>query len=219
MVKYFENKTVFRFNWEQVAQGYWRRYPNPESTHVLSEDIVDQRITDNKLFTKRILTKTNNAPKWGERFIKTNKIKIVEESICDPKEKTLTTYTRNIGYTSVMSVIEKVEYKVSDENENWTLAKRSVWIDSKMYGFSLAIQKFGLERYKKNILKMTNGFNFILNAMFPNVLQQNANLASTMSSTNQNFAINPDKLKEKAKKVTSDFATKSSKLLNVPNPS
>jgi PRELI-like family. len=117
------------------------------------------------------------------------------------------------------SVIEKVEYKVSDENENWTLAKRSVWIDSKMYGFSLAIQKFGLERYKKNILKMTNGFNFILNAMFPNVLQQNANLASTMSSTNQNFAINPDKLKEKAKKVTSDFATKSSKLLNVPNPS
>lgn len=29
MVKYFESSTVFQFSWEQVAQGFWRRYPNP----------------------------------------------------------------------------------------------------------------------------------------------------------------------------------------------
>ncbi|KAL1461679.1 hypothetical protein WDU94_013551 [Cyamophila willieti] len=118
-----------------------------------------------------------------------------------------------------MNVVEKVEYRVSEENKQWTTAKRSVWIDSKLYGFSLAIQKFGIERYKKNILKMTNGFNFILNAMFPHVYQQNMMASNTTNASNQNFAINPDRLKETAKKVTSDLATKSSKLLKAPNPS
>lgn len=41
-------------------------------------------------------------PKWGEHFISTRIVKIIEESVVDPKEKTLITYTRNIGYTSVM---------------------------------------------------------------------------------------------------------------------
>lgn len=106
-----------------------------------------------------------------------------------------------------------------DENKDWTTAKRSVWIDSKMYGFSLAIQKFGLERYKKNIIKMTTGFNYILNTMFPQVLQPNLTASHVMTSSNQNFGISPDRLKETAKKVTTDLATKSSKLLKVPNPS
>jgi hypothetical protein len=29
MVKYFESTSVFRFSWDEVAQGFWRRYPNP----------------------------------------------------------------------------------------------------------------------------------------------------------------------------------------------
>lgn len=116
------------------------------------------------------------------------------------------------------NVVEKVEYKVSDENKNWTIANRSVWIDSKIYGFSLAIQKFGLDRYKKNISKMTTGFNFILNAMFPHVLQQNMS-PNNPTPTNQNYAINSEKLKTTAKKVTSDLASKSSTLLKTPNPS
>ena len=33
---------VFRTAWEQVAQALWRRYPNPYSKHVLSEDLVSR---------------------------------------------------------------------------------------------------------------------------------------------------------------------------------
>lgn len=77
-------------------------FPCAFSTHVLSEDIVHQKMCDDKLFTKRILTKTNKIPSWGERFVKSKNIKMIEESICDPKKKTLVTYTRNLGYVSVM---------------------------------------------------------------------------------------------------------------------
>lgn len=29
MAKYVETSAVFDFSWDQVAQGYWNRYPNP----------------------------------------------------------------------------------------------------------------------------------------------------------------------------------------------
>lgn len=29
MAKYYETTTVFNFKWDQVAQGFWQRYPNP----------------------------------------------------------------------------------------------------------------------------------------------------------------------------------------------
>ncbi|XP_058797718.1 protein preli-like [Phymastichus coffea] len=178
MVKYFESSTIFQFNWDQVAQGFWRRYPNPNSTHVLSEDTISREIKDGKLYSTRLLTKTNRVPKWGERFI-SNKgtVKIIEESIVDPKEKTLTTYTRNLGFTKVMSVIEKVVYRVSEENPQWTIARRSAWIESSVFGFSRAIQAFGLDRFKKNCVKMSNGFNYVLANMFPQTAQfMNPNL-------------------------------------------
>ena len=69
------------------------------------------------------------------------------------------------------SVIEKVVYKVSEENANWTVAKRSAWIDSSVFGFSRAIQAFGLDRFKKNCSKMTGGFNYVLAHMFPHTAQ------------------------------------------------
>lgn len=167
MVKYYESKTVFHFTWDQVVQGFWKRYPNPESSHVLSEDTIAREVKGNKLFSKRLLTKTNRVPKWGERFVGSPIVSIVEESIVDPKEKTLVTYTRNLGYTKVMSLVEKVVYRPSEENPDWTIAERSAWVDSKVLGFALPIQAFGVERFKKNCSKTVRGFNYVLSTMFP----------------------------------------------------
>jgi len=59
-------------------------------------------VIEKKLHSIRLFTKTNKLPKWGERFINSKDVKIVEESILDPTKKTLVTYTRNVGYASVM---------------------------------------------------------------------------------------------------------------------
>ncbi|XP_013170543.1 PREDICTED: protein preli-like [Papilio xuthus] len=164
MARYFENTTTFNFSWDQVACGYWKRYPNPQSTHVLSEDTWSRQVRDGCLYTKRVLTKTNRVPKWGERFFNAKSVKIIEESIVDPKEKVLVTYTRNLGYTKVMSVVERVEYRSVGGQ---TIAHRSAWIDSQVFGFSRAIRAFGVDRFRKNCTQMVNGFNHVLHAMFP----------------------------------------------------
>ncbi|CAK1583247.1 unnamed protein product [Parnassius mnemosyne] len=165
MARYFENTTTFNFSWDQVACGYWKRYPNPQSTHVLSEDTWSRHVRDGCLYTKRLLTKTNRVPKWGERFFNAKSVKIIEESVVDPKEKVLVTYTRNLGYTKVMSVVERVEYRSLGSGQ--TIAKRSAWIDSQVFGFSRPIRAFGVDRFKKNCTQMVNGFNYVLHSMFP----------------------------------------------------
>lgn len=68
---------------------------------------MERRIHDGKLFSKRLLSKTNHVPKWGERFYNAKSVKIVEESIFDPNERIFTTYTRNVAFTKVM-----VEYPI-----------------------------------------------------------------------------------------------------------
>lgn len=163
MVKYYTGIQVFKFTWDQVASSFWQRYPNPYSKHVLTEDVISREVIDKKLYTKRLLTKTNPVPKWGERFVRgPPQICIVEESIVDPIAKTVTTYTRNIGLQRLMLLEEKCVYLTNPENNHWTVCERWAYINSTIFGFSRAIQAFGLERYKKNVTKANQGFQHIL---------------------------------------------------------
>lgn len=95
------------------------------------------------------------------------------------------------------SIVEKVTYTSSDENAAWTVAKRSAWIDSQVFGFSRAIQAFGMDRFKKNCNKMANGFEFVLARLFPATAALNSRETPLQHTT--------EKLKDAAKKA-SDLA-------------
>ncbi|XP_017781070.1 PREDICTED: protein preli-like [Nicrophorus vespilloides] len=194
MPRYFESTTVFNFSWEQVAQAFWRRYPNPNSKHVLTEDTISREVRGDQLVSKRLLRKTNALPKWAERFINTKHVYIMEESSVDPKNKVLVTYTRNLGFAKVMSVTEKVVYRESENQPGHTVAVRSAWIDSQVRGFSKAICAFGYERFKKNCHKMAGGFNHVLMSMYP-VHQHLTNHATAAASAK-------NKLKDAAKNAS-----------------
>ncbi|XP_065351561.1 protein preli-like [Cloeon dipterum] len=198
-MKFFESSSVFNYSWDQVAQSFWCRYPNPFSTHVLSEDTVFRQVdSKGQLRSLRLLTKTNLPPKWGEHVVSNRTVKIIEESVVDPKTKTMTTYTRNIGYTKVMSITEKVVYRQSSESSNQTVAERTAWIDSQVFGLSRPIQAFGLERFKKNCVKAENGFHHVLNLMFP------GHLAPAVVHTHKHSVLSEqkEKLRESAKRAT-----------------
>jgi hypothetical protein len=166
-MKFYTGVSHIKYSWDQVATGFWQRYPNPYSSHVLTEDTISQSSRGSKLFSKKLLTKTNSMPRWGERFVPGPRyVCVLEESVVDPKTKTLTTYTRNIGYTSIMMVEEKCIYRPNPENSDWTECHREAWISSSLYGFSYALQTFGYERFKKNVSRSLKGFNFALHRLF-----------------------------------------------------
>lgn len=165
-MKTFEGNHTFQNSWNQIAVAFWKRYPNKHSRHVLSEDVLDRKVdSSGQLITKRLFVKTNSTPKWIERLMKTKNVHILEESIVDPIRQTLTTITRNLGMTNLMTVQETCVYKPHPENKLWTIVERKASFDSKLAGLKrFAILRLSYERYKFNIKKTDAGFQQIINA-------------------------------------------------------
>uniref|UniRef100_A0A674C6D2 PRELI domain containing 1a n=1 Tax=Salmo trutta TaxID=8032 RepID=A0A674C6D2_SALTR len=144
MVKYFACVGLLKSSWDQVCIAFWERYPNPYSNHVLTEDIIFREVTPgNRLVSRRLLTKTNRAPRWMEKDLPVTMARhayIIEDSIVDPQNRTMTTLTWNISHARMMSVEERCEYRINPDNTSWTEINREAWISSNLYGLSRAIQ-------------------------------------------------------------------------------
>jgi len=166
-MKYFSAISHFQYPWDNVVTAVWQRYPNPFSSHVLSEDTFYRRIAGPIIHTRRLLTKTNRLPKWGERFIHSRNVSIVEESIVDRNNQTFVTITKNIAFTKVLSVEERCTYESDPADSGRTLVKREAWIDSHIFGFAALLRKFGVERFKHNASNATKGIHFVLEQLFP----------------------------------------------------
>ena len=94
----------------------------------------------------------------------TKNVQIIEESIVDPIKQTLTTITKNLGMTNLMSVEETCIYRPHPDNQIWTIVERKTNFDSKLTGIKrYAILKLSLERYKLNIRKTDKGFQQVVN--------------------------------------------------------
>lgn len=74
----------------------------------------------------------------------------------------------------------------SEQKDGKTLAVRRAYISSQVFGFSRAIRAFGIERFKSNGNKASNGFNHVLRRMFPHsqlVIHPQPSIATASSAS------------------------------------
>ena len=161
MAKYWSTIHFHSYDWDKVTTCYWKRYPNPNSQHVFSEDVLF-RILDEKgcLRSKRLIVKTNKLPSWGEHLFSTRHVWLIEESMVDPKNKTMIVYTRNLNLRFWMGTTERMTLAPKDAFS--TQVTKEVWIESDFYGLRSAIKTFGIDRFKKNCDRATQGFDWVL---------------------------------------------------------
>ncbi|KAG1926386.1 sorting protein [Pimephales promelas] len=166
MGKHFFSETDIKSVWEQVSTAFWQRYPNPYSTHVLTEDVVFREVTsDNLLLSRRLFTKTNRMPRWAERVFPGNlsrSVYIIEDSVVDPANRSLTTMTWNINHATFMRVVERCVFLGERDRPVWTRITREAWISSGVFGLSRPIQEFGLARFRSNQAKAMKGLEHAL---------------------------------------------------------
>ena len=62
---------------------------------------------------------------------------ILEDSIVDPQNQTMTTFTWNINHARLMVVEERCVYCVNSDNSGWTEIRREA---SSLFGVSRAVQ-------------------------------------------------------------------------------
>nr|ACO10991.1 PRELI domain-containing protein 1, mitochondrial precursor [Caligus rogercresseyi] len=108
--------------------------------------------------------KTNKLPSWGRHFFSVRHVPVIEETLIDPFKKEIRTYTRNIGLRTFMGTTERATY--TWEEPGSTRIVKEVWIESDIFGFRGPIQKFGVERFKNNCVKATEGFDYVLSQLF-----------------------------------------------------
>ncbi|XP_053714496.1 PRELI domain-containing protein 1, mitochondrial-like isoform X2 [Synchiropus splendidus] len=166
MGRYFYSEIDIKRPWHQVLAAFWQRYPNPYSTHVLTEDVLFREVThDNHLVSRRLLTKTNRLPRWAERVFPAHMgraVYVLEDSIVDPQSRTLTTKTWNLNHNKLMTVVEQSLYVEDDHQESCTKLRREAWISSAVYGLTRPIQEFGLARLRSNQAEALKGLEFAL---------------------------------------------------------
>ncbi len=136
--KYHQSTHVHPFPFPQVAAAIFRRYPNPFASHVLAEDTLHRQVLDGgrRLYSRRLLIKTNHIPRWGEVFFSGLKrvVPLVEESLVDTEGRVIVTYTRNVGLSRLMAAVERVKYTEHPDRPGETVAVKEAWIESGLYG-------------------------------------------------------------------------------------
>jgi len=174
MTAYFwTTEHLFPHSWEVVATHFWSRYPNPNSGHVFSEDLIECKVDDDGILrTKKLIIKTNKLPWWGKHLFSARKVAVVEETLVDPHRQLMTTYTRNIGLRIFMGTTERNVYtnqqQMSSTTETatpmaqTTLCQKKVWIESDIVGLRSAIKKFGLDRFKVNCVQASDGLTWAI---------------------------------------------------------
>uniref|UniRef100_A0A8C7XJ91 PRELI domain containing 1b n=1 Tax=Oryzias sinensis TaxID=183150 RepID=A0A8C7XJ91_9TELE len=166
MGRYFHSEVHILSPWDQVVAAFWQRYPNPYSTHVLTEDVLYRELTpNNHLLSRRLLTKTNRLPGWAERVFPAHKARavyVLEDSIVDPKTHTFTTRTWNLNHNKLMVVVETCLFEEDHSRPSWTKLKREAWISSAVYGLGRPIQEFGLARFRSNQAEALRGLELAL---------------------------------------------------------
>ncbi|XP_076392006.1 protein preli-like [Megachile rotundata] len=128
--------TILPYCWLSVCKSFFKRYPNPYSSHVLSEDTVYREIKDGKFLSRRIFSKIagSSLPKWVEKLVKKPQVLILEEAIVDLYAKRLISLTRNLEHKKLVIASETTEYIPSYFDPNKTVMTRRTIVKSPLNG-------------------------------------------------------------------------------------
>ncbi|OMJ72491.1 hypothetical protein SteCoe_29055 [Stentor coeruleus] len=158
--KIFEINYNFNRPWELVCRAYLAKYPHPLLSHVESLDTLERYVDDNGcLVTCRVMTSS---------FLKFSSIAGFEQSVIDPKNKTIYLNSNNLTHRNFTSSNEVCRYSVLDENT--TLYTLSYKI-SVATGLGLLISPL-LKTIKANFNKGIQVLEEIMKKKFENPLMQ-----------------------------------------------
>ncbi|KAI4133103.1 MAG: hypothetical protein LQ338_000368 [Usnochroma carphineum] len=127
MVKFYEGSFKYDYPFQAVSLAYFLRYPNPYAKHVLSTDVIDRHFDPDtrRLYTTRLHLKRSKLPPTVLKLLPkgilgsnsdTGQSYILEKSIVDVREGWMTTETKNLEWTGILSVIEKQCYRRPDQS-------------------------------------------------------------------------------------------------------
>ncbi|XP_043945914.1 PRELI domain containing protein 3B isoform X2 [Protopterus annectens] len=116
-----------------------QKYPNPMNTSVVGVDVLERHVdATGKLHSSRLLSTEWGIPSVVKSLIGSNRTwtYVQEHSVVDPAEKTMELKSRNITFTNLVSVDERLVYKPHPQDSEKTVLTQEAIISVK--GISLS---------------------------------------------------------------------------------
>lgn len=120
-MKFFEINSTYDYSFPAVSLAFFLRYPNPYSRHVLTSDVIDRYVDPNtkRLHTTRLHLKKSKIPSALLKLLpkgiggseNSGQSFILEKTVVDVKEGWMTTESRNMEWTGILSVVERQLYE------------------------------------------------------------------------------------------------------------
>jgi len=147
---------IFKHPWHEISMASWRKYPNPVRPDVLSVDIINKYFDPETgvLTATRLITTHVRLPSFLESFYDNPTVYCVEESVVDPRNKTMTLKSKNVTLSSLMEVEETCIYtSPSTLKDDATHFRQDVKITSYLFGLGGKVENWSLENFRKNAVK------------------------------------------------------------------
>jgi hypothetical protein len=194
---------IFDYTFNEVSAVFFDRYPNTFAKHIVSEDVIERRITENTIFTKKLIVKKGasflkSVPNWMSRLNTIQIVPTLEESIYDRNSGTLVTYTRNISHTEMFNMDEKSVYRDVDSNK--TSLSRHLFVSVNYPRLSSFIERILVMTFRGSIRKTLSGIQEKLEERFGNPMISNG-AASSNSLVHEKATVLTDKLLRRKPKI------------------
>lgn len=128
-MKIWTSEHIFNHPWETVTQAVWRKYPNPHNPAVVGTDVVDRRVVNGVLHTHRLISSRWGLPSWAQTILGAERVCYgYEHSEVDPSDKTMSMRTRNLTFSSTVSLDESLVYSPHPEDSDKTVLRQETII-------------------------------------------------------------------------------------------
>lgn len=169
-MKLFETDHYFHYPWDQVTAANWQKYPNELSTHVVSVDVLNRTIDEERktLRTERLIACKQSIPKWLTLIVGGEQKSYVREVLeIDLVNKTLVMKTHNMTMSHLLLVNETVVYRPDPELPSRTLFKQSAEFTAYASISKICdkIEEWSVERFGQNAKTGKLAFEHVLQSL------------------------------------------------------
>lgn len=165
MVTLHKSTHRYDYDFSMATQAFYKKYPNPFSSHVVSCDTISCEISpDHKLHISRLVHKQGSLPAFLQSWLgNISDSWIMETSVVDPANRVLQSWTRNLNHRKILRVDDLCTYRADGTG---TVVENKVRFQSGLnFGIKSRVEKWSRDQFASKMAASRQGLAHVMERM------------------------------------------------------
>lgn len=160
---------VFKYPFELVMAAYERRFPTCHLIPVfVGSDKINEDISEDGSIhvIERRCKIAIDAPYLLRKITGVDQVLFLQKNTLNKRKRVLKIEAQNESFSNHININELCHYRVSPENEDWTIFEQQASLEIKSFwGFEHVVEKLAVKHYSQNIKKGEEIINYHINEL------------------------------------------------------